>query len=179
MIPKISPITIQNWIKKHFHHPRSTLLKKSDANEKIVLFSILILGCSNGVFRFSHCWSTHFKINIIEKYLMNFLTLEVGNSETVERNWLFWRCEKSAISCLPCRLFSINAVSRSPLYAVHAGFPNSKVKNLYYRLKSHETDSDHLHCYVKWRESESWGRNNFTIDLWTQNFRVHRNSLLW
>lgn len=89
---------------------------------------------------------------------------KLPNGEKVQRDWLVWSRSKSALFCLPCRLFSTKTVSRSYLSVPNGYSKNLAWKKLYDRLPSHESNDDHIQCYVKWRGLEARIRSNSSID---------------
>lgn len=164
--------------------PRYTLLKNSDAHEKVrdrsdedkntlcdfdigtVTMEFLDPATAAQIISRGHQkMPNEFPRDIDGKpFYVSLLKRLLPNGETVERDWLVWSHEKSAFFCLPCRLFSVHTVNRSLLCCPSGFSKNQKYKKLYDRLKSHETAPDHLHCYFKWRQSESRARNNSTIN---------------
>ncbi|XP_029172840.1 zinc finger MYM-type protein 1-like [Nylanderia fulva] len=99
-----------------------------------------------------------------ERFPVSLLFKNLPNGEKVERDWLVWSRSKSALFCLPCRLFSTNTVNRSYLCSPGGYSKNLAWKKLYERLQPHENNKDHIQCYVKWRGLEMSIRNESSID---------------
>ncbi len=91
-----------------------------------------------------------------EKFPVSLLFKNLPGGKKVERDWLVWSQQKSAFFCLPCRLFFNDAhgINRSSLFTGD-GYPSNKAwKKLYDKLPLHESNKEHVQCYLKWRETE-------------------------
>lgn len=99
-----------------------------------------------------------------ENFSVSLLFKNLPNGERVNRDWLVWSKNKSALFCLPCRLFSTKTFNRSHLCSAEGFSKNLAWKKLYERLPSHENNDDHMQCYVKWRGLQMRVRNDSSID---------------
>ncbi|XP_019851026.1 PREDICTED: zinc finger MYM-type protein 1-like [Amphimedon queenslandica] len=86
------------------------------------------------------------------KFPVSILTSKLQNGNYVERDWLVWSEEKTALFCFPCRIFSCSEVSH--LSSVTGWSTEIGWKKLYDRIPMHEKSITHRENYIRWREAE-------------------------
>ena len=79
------------------------------------------------------------------KFPTTVLNVKQQNGEVVRRSWLFFSPTKTALYCLPCRLFghTINNGSKSKLASPDGWGANNSWKRLWGRLPEHERQCSH------------------------------------
>lgn len=104
----------------------------------------------------------------------------MNNGEVIERNWLVWSQQTSALFCFLCCLF------KDPISNEHGGDQTSKFvykemdnswKKAYEKVKSHKCNVKHLQNYIKWEQLlNTLNRNNSAIsEALLQQIREEEN----
>ena len=88
------------------------------------------------------------------KFPTTVLSVKQQNGEIGKGSWLAFSPAKTALYCLPCRLFghTIENASQSRLVSTNGWGPNDSWKRLWERLPEHERGNPHKKCYLAWRE---------------------------
>eukprot|EP00112_Aurelia_sp_Birch-Aquarium-sp1_P011535 Seg2424.4 transcript_id=Seg2424.4/GoldUCD/mRNA.D3Y31 product="Zinc finger MYM-type protein 1" protein_id=Seg2424.4/GoldUCD/D3Y31 len=104
------------------------------------------------------------------KFPMSVLNFKQQNGEVSSRRWLVFSPAKSALFCLPCRLFPSavdQASSQSILASANGWSKAQKWRKLFDRLLEHEHSTAHKKCYLAWREMERRLEESSGVDMLT------------
>ena len=107
------------------------------------------------------------------KFPTSVLKCKQPNGEVSSRRWLVFSPAKSAVFCLPCRLFS-NLVdqgsSQSILASANGWGTAQKWRKLFDRLPEHEHSTAHKKYYLAWRETERRLGESSGVDMLNDKF---------
>jgi hypothetical protein len=81
------------------------------------------------------------------------------NGEKIERDWIWWSFESSAIFCAPCLLQNKESNVFTKGWSIHKGWRNLKDK-----IPLHESTEKHKHSYVSWKNAIFQSANDKTVD---------------
>ena len=115
------------------------------------------------------------------KFPTSVLKFKQQNGEVSSRRWLVFSPAKSALFCLPCRLFpsAVDQGSSQSILASANGWSTAqKWRKLFDRLPEHEHSTAHKKCYLAWREVERRLEESSGVDMFTDE-RILSEAQKW